>query len=223
MKVKLLAQITYDGVEYHVTSKAEPRLVILDKDKEKGIDRLTEYFGKHLEKTLGKWIQFWKNQGTEHLCNCPQGYIELPIDLWKCKIDNSICNLQAQVDITDRDTFFSKCAAGEEQKNGIFSAITEGKYDGFHHVPGRNLCVMCEANPKTKGSYQYHYEIEMQFIEEIVGNSEDEIQRIVARSSYPSNIKYCAICTDCALKVINDLFAVNSPELRKIEIDYHVR
>ena len=223
MKVKLLSQIDHDGVEYHITSKAEPRLIILDKNKEEGIKRLTEYFEKHLKKTLGNWINYWKNQGTDHLINCPQGFIELPIDLWKCKFNNSMCNLQAQVDINDKETFFKKCTAQDEQKNGIFSAITEGKYDGFHHVPGRNLCVVCEANPKKKGSYQYHYEIEMQFIEDIVNTPENEMLRVIANSTYPSNIKYCALCTDCALEVVSNLFASHSPELRKIEIEYYAR
>ncbi len=223
MKVKLLAKISNHGDEYQITSQAEPRLIIIDSNKDEGVIRLAEYFDKHLVKTLGKWIDFWKNMGEENACNCPEGYIELPIDLWKCKYNKNSCNLQARVDISDRNAFFKGCTATIKQKEGIFTAIKNGKYDGFHHVPGRNLCVMCEQNPKKSVSHQYHYEIEMQFIEDLISETEDDFLRIIAKSKYPRAIKYCAICTECTLEILADLFPIHLPKYQMMVIDYYER
>jgi len=71
------------------------------------------------------------------IINCPQGKIELPIDTWHCKDTKTPCPLQGQLDISDPEVFLKLCLLSEETKNGILNAILEGKYKGFHHVPGR--------------------------------------------------------------------------------------
>lgn len=223
MKIKLLAEISKNHEAYHITSSAEPRLVIIDNDLENGLKRLSEYFEKHLHKTLGKWIEYIKSMGSEDECNCPQGHIELPIDLWKCKLDNSTCSLQAKVNFSNKEEFYNGCTANEVQKDGIFSAITEGKYDGFHHVAGRYLCVSCEANPKIKTNFQYHYEIELHHLQNLLTVPDEEIKEKLRWSKYPSSSTFCAICTDCALDVIHQLFPSEIERFRKLEINYYER
>ena len=82
---------------------------------------------------------------------------------------------------------------------------------------------MCEQNPNKSGYHQYHYEIEMQFIEDLVSESGDELLMIIAKSKYPRAVKYCAVCTDCTLEILTDLFPIHLPEYQKMEIDYYER
>ncbi len=223
MKIKLLAKIEKYASHYHISTQADPRLAVVDTNKQEAIARLAEYFNNHLDKTLGKWISYWKNMGSENICNCPQGYIELPIDLWKCKYNKSTCILQAQVDMSNKDRFFRGCTATKEQKEGIYSAIKDGKYDGFHHVAGRNLCVMCEATKNTNVYYRYHYEIEMQFVKDLISEKEEVFVRDISKSRFPDTVKYCAVCTDCALEVLANLYPNDLLNFQKIEIDYYER
>jgi len=108
------------------------------------------------------WLQEWK--GSRNVPNCPEGAIKLPIDLWVCKVVNQTCPIQAQVFLEEPDRFFQHCLAPPQRKRQIFDTVFNGEYDGFHHVPGRYLCVSCEQEGK-KMSFRYHYPWELTCLE----------------------------------------------------------
>ncbi|NQT55206.1 MAG: hypothetical protein HQ551_03135 [Desulfobacteraceae bacterium] len=108
------------------------------------------------------WLQEWRS--TDDTLNCPEGAIRLPIDLWVCKLTDETCPIQAQVFVREPEKFLSDCLAPPDRKKEILGAVMQGQYDGFHHVPGRSLCVVCEREGK-KLSFCYHYPWELTFIE----------------------------------------------------------
>ncbi|EOV9410016.1 hypothetical protein ACN5W3_004472 [Vibrio parahaemolyticus] len=225
MKVKMLVSTLFDGNNYHVSSVYDPRLIILDPDRDEGVNRLSSFFEDgHLEQILSPWIDMFKGSSSGKYVNCPQAYVELPIDLWKCKFSKKACQIQAMVNTKDKEEFVNKCTATETQKEGIYTAIQDGKYSGFHHVPGRYLCVGCEVNPKIKNSFQYHYELEMQKVDELIDISDAEWIEIMSKdNSITRAFTYCSVCTDCAISFIEKYFSGQAEQFCKIEFNYTVR
>lgn len=103
------------------------------------------------------WFHQWR--GSPGAPNCPEGAIKLPIDLWICKLVNQTCPIQAQVFLDEPERFFSGCLAPPQRQRQIFDTVAKGEYDGFHHVPGRYLCVCCEHDGKRTASYHYPWEV----------------------------------------------------------------
>jgi len=108
------------------------------------------------------WLDHWR--GNALTPNCPEGTIKLPIDLWYCKLVHKACPTQAQVLLDEPERFFHYCLATEERKHQIFDTVATGKYNGFHHVPGRYLCVMCEQK-RGNSNFSYHYPWELTCLE----------------------------------------------------------
>ena len=120
----------------------------------------------HVEEVLLPQARAWLNKwrGSNEAPNCPEGAIRLPIDLWVCKLTDETCPIQAQVFVQEPDQFFGGCLAPQERKQQILDTVSQGKYDGFHHVPGRFLCVSCKREGK-KPSLSYHYPWELTCVE----------------------------------------------------------
>lgn len=110
------------------------------------------------------WLEQWKHGGDPRIPNCPEGAVDLPIDLWTCKLEKKTCPIQAQVFLDDPDTFFRQCLAPSDRRQEIFDTVAAGKYDGFHHIPGRYLCVACQHDGKAE-AFQYHYPWELTSVE----------------------------------------------------------
>lgn len=108
------------------------------------------------------WIQQWS--GGPNRPNCPEATIRLPIDLWVCKLFDEVCPTQGQVLLDTPDEFVAHCLADSGRKEQILNVVTNGDYAGFHHIPGRYLCVRCEQEGR-KASFQHHYPWELTDIE----------------------------------------------------------
>jgi hypothetical protein len=161
---------------------------------------------------------------SDEVVNCPEGFVKLPIDLWCCKLTGAACDLQAQVFLNDRDKFISSCTAPETKKNGIFTAISDGRYKGFHHVVGRYLCPSCQND----SSFDYHYRFELTLITDILGNDDQDadpniLRTQIIRQGLPTNVLYCALCPDCALKTIQIIAPTIAQSLRIIELEFTPR
>lgn len=110
------------------------------------------------------WIEQWKHAGDSRTPNCPEGAVRLPIDLWVCKLKDEVCPIQAQVFLDDPETFFRHCLATRDRAQEIFDTVAGRKYDGFHHIPGRYLCVACQHDGIAE-AFQYHYPWELTSVE----------------------------------------------------------
>jgi hypothetical protein len=104
---------------------------------------------------------------------CPEGFVDLPLDAWSCKLSKQPCRLQAFIPMNDRATFAAGCHASSEKQEQIITAINEGKYAGFHHVPGRYLCVGCEEQKHGATAYCYHFHWEMARLDSALGMDDE--------------------------------------------------
>lgn len=156
MRVKFLIQIAPDNQQLWIA-----RCPAISKEsapyslREEGIENLRKQLTLFLEIEGKKYLSTW--EGSDEIVSCPEGFIELPIDLWKCKLSETLCPTQAQVFITNKPKFLSVCLAPEARKESIFETIKSGDYDGFHHVPGRYKCPLCRG----KESMRYFYPWEL--------------------------------------------------------------
>jgi hypothetical protein len=120
--------------------------------------RLTAAIEQELPSIAQPWLKGW--QRGVSVINCPEAKISLPIDLWYCKLEDQPCPIQAQVFLDSPEAFFEGCLVSPERKQQIFDTVAAGKYGGFHHLPGRYLCVSCEDEGK-KTNFRYHYPWEL--------------------------------------------------------------
>ena len=171
------------------------------------------------------YVQNW--MGSSRTVNCPEGYIKLPIDIWCCKLTHSPCNLQAQVTLQDQALFISTCAAPENKKAGIFNAVTDGRYNGFHHVPGRNLCPTCQGDTDEHNPFNYHYHFELTLVPKLFGIAKERefesLRREASYSGLPSYALACGLCPPCAMRVVSSLDKSFSNDLEIVEMDFFPR
>ncbi|WP_444930256.1 hypothetical protein ACJJIF_21310 [Microbulbifer sp. SSSA002] len=209
MKVRSLIKIT-EGKDrgIHLTF-FRPTLSIpyAAEDKDHAIEVARNFCSDTIDREGRPWIDFWKKDGGD--ISCPEGFVKLPIDLWCCKFTDDPCNLQAKINVNNEAGFNAGCHAEENRKKVIFSTVKNEKYDGFHHIPGRYLCVACERNGGKKESFFYHYPWEFAELDVAIGRSYQETRRILAAMDLPSNYVSCPICASCchaeALKISPDL------------------
>lgn len=203
-------------------------------------------------KTKGMdWIKKWK--GFPGSVNCPEAYIELPSDIWKCRITREICGIQAQVPINDKKNFLALCNASEEWKEKIFQTIISEKYTGFHHIPGRYLCVQCQSDKWKKRSEHYHYPWELVSVSDCVDFSgefkpkKSEIDDIL---DYEESIAFekqlkeegyltledmlenegleplaagYGVCPKCCKRIISAVFPEINHQIKVVELDIYQR
>jgi len=122
------------------------------------LEHLKNEVGEILATSGQAWLKRWR--GAAGTPNCPEGTVELLIDVWVCKLKNETCPIQAQVSLEEPNIFFQHCLAESDRKQQIFDAVTKQKYRGFHHLPGRYLCVGCENEGKAI-NFRYHYPWEL--------------------------------------------------------------
>lgn len=152
----------------------------------------------YLDGPARQWLAEWKGNGTT--ITCPWGYVELPIDLWGCKITGRRCPIQAQVWPDDEQRFLQGCEAPDDTKTAILETVRSGRYEGGHHVPGRYLCTLCRSRP-VKESYKYHYPWELQLLSNMIdlndeGRRSDVRRELVQRGVNPAAL-YTALCPAC--------------------------
>jgi hypothetical protein len=114
---------------------------------------------KRLTTDAAEWVTLSSDGGSSDSPNCPEGAIRLPIDLWVCKLFDETCPIQAQVFLSNPQTFFQGCLATPEKKRQIFDTVIARKYRGFHHLAGRIPCPLCDTEGKGNLSYCYPWEL----------------------------------------------------------------
>jgi hypothetical protein len=167
------------------------------------------------------WVAYWSGEGDN--INCPEGAIKLPIDLWCCKLSGEVCQLQANISLSDEASFLKGCEASDRKKEEILRTVRSGRYDGFHHVPGRYLCVSCEAKGGKKESFFYHYPWELAELDLALGESFEATHEDLIRRGWPTTLVACPLCASCCYELATTL----KPELRAslvlIELDVDLR
>lgn len=167
------------------------------------------------------WLQEWR--GAEKSPNCPEGAIRLPIDLWVCKLTDDLCPLQAQVLVNEREEFIRHCVAPPTRKEEILRTVALGKYDGFHHVPGRFLYPACEQEAK-KGSFKYHYPWELTFLETccpsfLLERDWPELLRRLDRKNISLSMLSNALCAEHCRQLAAQVDPKVAAELSIIELE----
>jgi len=159
-------------------------------------------------------------KGTSEIINCPEGYIELPVDVWRCKLSKKVCSIQAQVLTTNKQEFMSGCHAPKQRKEAILKAVKDGKYDGFHHIPGRYLCPSC----KGKIYRRYYYPWELTLVSKFLGVSGAEqwllLEKNLIEKNMDPEVGYLALCPKCFKKVVSKVDPKFDNELEILEVDF---
>jgi hypothetical protein len=194
-------------------------------------------------------ITKWK--GDDGCVNCPEGSIQLPSDIWKCKISKEGCGIQGQIPLDDKERFFAWCKASDIQKESIFKTVTSGTYTGFHHHPGRFLCPQCQSDRGKKVNERYHYQWEFasvsncvdfsgEFKSEVSGTDKikyiDEdmegplkkqgyllLEDMLRNKGFEPSAASCLVCARCCKRIVSDVFPEIAHQLRVLELDFYQR
>lgn len=154
--------------------------------------------------------------------NCPQAFILLPIDMWHCKYSDIGCSLQGQLDTLNPSKFFELCSQPEDIKKQIVSTIQKGQYKGFHHLPGRYKCTLCQ---KPKMSFNYHYPWELTHIADhcdIIEIWKDKKRACnLITNGLPLSALSGSLCNDCFKKVAKLFPEIKLEEYVTIVYEYH--
>ncbi|EJG1014306.1 hypothetical protein OMR72_004614 [Vibrio parahaemolyticus] len=167
------------------------------------------------------YIDSWSSQGKK--VNCPEGCISLPADIWSCKLTDSMCSLQSSIDLDDKDEFIELCHAPKLKKEQIWNTVEQGKYKGFHHVPGRSLCICCEFKGKKKESFKYHYPWEFAELDVAILSSYEDTYRELQEREIPVNYVLSPICSECCYELAVKLRPDLKNSLQVIEINFDPR
>ncbi|MCP8317301.1 MAG: hypothetical protein H3Z51_10665 [archaeon] len=219
MKVKFLIHIVRQNDQSWVAKcPAISKVSAACLSREEALKDIENQLIQYLQTEGQSYLSAFK--GTGDVINCPEGYIELPIDVWKCKLDDKTCSLQAQVLITEEAKFLSECRAPEGRKQAIFRAIKDGKYNGFHHIPGRYLCPLC----KGKIHRRYHYPWELTLLSKFFNVTEIEQWLILRKRLVKKNIDieagYIALCPKCFKNVVSKIDPKAGEQLEILELNF---
>lgn len=221
MKTRVLVRVAPDGVEWVASAyQAEHAVCTVRADSQaQTIENLTAEVEQGIAIQAREWLDRWR--GDDDAPNCPEGAVKLPIDLWVCKLVKETCPIQAQVFIQEPERFFSGCLAPEARKQEIFATVARGKYDGFHHVPGRYLCVVCERERK-KPSFCYHYPWELTHIEAyypfVIERDWPQVRRRLGSRISLSTVS-TALCAPHCILLAGQLDAEVAAQLSVLEVE----
>ena len=179
---------------------------------------LTEVLDPFVQRT----IDFWSTGGTDDEIQCPEGYIELPADIWMCKLNKQICFLQCAVQLNNQSNFFQKCHAPIERKVNIFKTIENGKYKGFHHMPGRYLCAACEDKAVKKRYSFYHYQWEFAELDFAIGKSYEATEKLLTKIGLPTFYVSVPICSNCCFEFAEKYLPEQTSNLKLIKTTHEL-
>lgn len=150
--------------------------------------------------------------------HCPEAKIELPIDLWYCKLKDQACPIQGIINTDSWVTFNEHCLAPNDRREGIQESISSGRYTGFHHIPGRYLCPMCKPSRKGNWERAYHYPENLQHLQLFVPYDEETLRTKIIKKNIPSVAQFGRLCRKC----LNDiLYRLGLPSVDEQENQYH--
>lgn len=225
MKVKFLLQHRLVEGNHAITCLSANQVESGYSSRAEATEAMKTSLKAYLDSDGKAFVQTW--MGNSAVINCPEGYIKLPIDLWCCKLTNESCNLQSQVLLQNPQQFMKGCTASEEMKKGILKAASDGRYKGFHHVHGRNLCPTCRGDGDEDSPFNYHYHFELTLIPGLFGiASEDDFQYLLLNArvqQLPSYALACGLCPPCATLVVSILDATLLSNLEVLEMEFFPR
>lgn len=152
--------------------------------------------------------------------NCPEGRIELPIDIWYCKLIDKPCPIQASIDTDDWAMFEEHCLAAPERQTGIRGAITNGEYGGFHHLPGRYLCPTCKPSRGGRWDRAYHYREDLMPLQPFVSHDDRTLRIAMMKQKIPLEALAGALCRSCIDDVLERLELPSVAEQRERRSGY---
>lgn len=184
---------------------------------------LTQTTSDYLVTNAAHWLQEMGHAGSSEAINCPEGAIQLPADIWVCKVARQTCPIQAQVFTEDPDAFLSGCLLDDERKAGILRTVAEGKYHGFHHVRGRYLCVRCAEEKGNESPFSYHYPWELTSLEDFtpcnLKSDLIDILRKVIQAGFSRASVLNALCARHSIEITQLLYPDIASKLRTLEFD----
>jgi hypothetical protein len=184
---------------------------------------LTQTTSDYLVTNAARWLHQMGHAGSPDVINCPEGAIQLPSDIWVCKVAKQTCPIQAQVFIDDPDAFFDGCLLDRGRKEGIFKSVAEGKYGGFHHVRGRYLCVRCSDLKGSDSPFSYHYPWELTSLEDFtpcdLKRDRLDMLRKVIRVGLSRATVLNALCASHSIAIAQLLYPDVATNLRVLEFD----
>lgn len=206
MKTRILARVfERDGLWAASAFSEESAFcsIVASSDQDAEAD-LRQKVAAMLDVRARAWLEQWQHGGDPDAPNCPEGAVKLPIDLWVCKLYDTTCPLQAQVSLRESERFYEHCLAPPEKKQAIFKTVDSGEYSGFHHVPGRFLCVWCEVDGK-QGAFAYHYPWEMTHVTALFPFPEKDVWKLMRRlkrEGLPGPAAYGGLCAQHCKQLI---------------------
>ncbi len=154
---------------------------------------------------------------------CPEGLLELPFDVWKCKLDKQMCELQAWISVSDKELFVTNCHAPVQRKENIYRIVTEDVYKGAHHKPGRYLCPTCGGKPDTR----YHYSWELTPLSHFVDTGDHDfrvalagLDPVLIKIDVNMSVVSSNLCPDCFVQVISIAKPDLVGELESIQLSF---
>jgi hypothetical protein len=147
---------------------------------------------------------------------CPEGFLDLPFDIWKCKLDKQMCELQAWISVSDKEQFVASCHAPEQRKEDIWRIVTEGIYRGAHHKPGRYLCPTCRGKPNTR----YHYSWELTPLSHFVDTDNHDFRVALIENDISMSVISSNLCPDCFVQTISIVKPDLVGELESIQLSF---
>jgi len=187
------------------------------------ITSLRQSVDDYLVVDAAHWLAQMGHAGSPDTPNCPEGAIKLPADIWVCKVAKETCPIQAQVFLDEPDRFFEGCLLDEDRKRGIFGAVSQGEYRGFHHVRGRYLCVRCADERGNDSAFSYHYPWELSSLEDFTpfDPQRDLIEKlkILIRAGIPRSAILNALCARHSVEIAGLLYPAVAANLRVLEFD----
>ncbi len=192
--------------------------------QEQAINDLTDKLSVFLENEAKSYLSGC--QGNEGFINCPEGKIISPVDIWYCKLTDTSCPTQAQVLLTNKEQFFSKCLADDDRKNAIYDTIENGKYMGAHQKVGRVICSLCyslrypgnEDKPK-KNINPYYYHFELYSLNDYFDADNDDFRRDFLMKGIDPRA-YNPMCAECFIEVVSKIDSNIVNNFFKKEMDY---
>jgi hypothetical protein len=147
---------------------------------------------------------------------CPEGFLDLPFDIWKCKLDKRKCRLQAWILTNDQKQFLSCCHAPPQRKEDIYRIITEGIYKGAHHKPGRYLCPICKGKANTR----YHYSWELTPLSDFLDTDDHSFRVALLENDISMAVISSNLCPVCFIQVISTIKPGLLGELETIRLSF---
>ncbi|WP_088656301.1 hypothetical protein [Geofilum rhodophaeum] len=169
------------------------------------IDSLKKWLDTFLDKVSKTWLNFHQQEYRGGV-NCPNGLLQTGTDVWLCKLDKNICELQAIIELDNEDEFRGKCKASPKQKDDIVEIVINERYKGFHHAIGRYQCPKCQLEKKEE-KYSYHYPwefvplIDLPLLSTEIRLLKNYTDKILSRFFADDPI----ICASCAFDLISKI------------------